>query len=314
MPSLRSAASFSRQRPRSHENRPKASSGRSVCGTSGGGSVGKGCVGDATSPGTSEAGTGRSSTGKTGSPVSRCSTNRWPGLRGLHHDGDLAPVAHERGEHRLRGHVVVPEVVVHGLELPDQLARARAQRHHRVRVAVVAEPHAAVVVGARRAGRHEHEVARGVVGEDRPGVRRAGERCALARPLRVRGIVAAARDRIPDPDAARPCARRSRARCPSPRSRGCCRRSRSRRSRDRRPRSAATRWCSPRAGPRRCLPSARPRRRGRSPRRACRSRRRARRGATRRWPRRCAGGSGAPAGAAASSHCATPREVYSEYS
>ena len=102
-------------------------------------------------------------------------------LRRLKHDaGTRRPSRVTVDERRRRRVVVVPEVVVHGLEVPHDLARRRAQRDDGVRVAVVAEPLAAVVVGARAAGGDEHEVARGVGGDHRPRVRRAGA-CAICR-------------------------------------------------------------------------------------------------------------------------------------
>ncbi len=45
-----------------------------------------------------------------------------------------APSTRQVHQHRLRGHVVVPQVVMHGLEDPAHLARGEVQRHHRRRV------------------------------------------------------------------------------------------------------------------------------------------------------------------------------------
>ena len=161
------------QSQRSTPKSPYASSGETECGTSGGGRVGNGCVGDSTSSGTPSCGTGRSSTGKTGTPVSRCRTKSIPIFVAWIDDRNLAVRPRNRREERLRRDVVVPDVVVHGLEAPDELAGRSAQREHGaaelVHLAVVAAP----VVEHRVAGRDEHEAARLVDGEGRPGVRGA---------------------------------------------------------------------------------------------------------------------------------------------
>src|SRR5439155_19197562 len=69
-----------------------------------------------------------------------------------------ASIAHQRREQRRRRRVVVPEIVMDQLEAPRDLARRRAQRDDRVRPFVVAGALTAEVVGARTAGRHEHEM------------------------------------------------------------------------------------------------------------------------------------------------------------
>ena len=102
--------------------------------------------------------------------------NRWPVLEATPTAGNgpavLAPVEQDRR----RGDVVVPEIVMNGLEVPDARPGVRPQRDDRVRKQVVAEPLAAEVVVARAARRHEHEIARRIGDDHRPGVGAA--RCA----------------------------------------------------------------------------------------------------------------------------------------
>ena len=93
-------------------------------------------------------------------------------------------VARDRHQRGLGRHVVVPEIVVHDLEVPDDLAGGAAQRDHGVRVAVRADALAAVVVRARAAGRQEHEAALDVHGHHRPDVGGAGPAPAVPRPRR----------------------------------------------------------------------------------------------------------------------------------
>ena len=111
-----------------------------------------GWVGEACSPGIVLEGTFRSSTGKIGTPVSLCRTNNMPGLRSLHNRWNGFAVARHRNQRRRRGVVVIPEIVVNGLEVPYNAAGGRPERHDRVRIAVVAGTKRAVVVGgcARR--------------------------------------------------------------------------------------------------------------------------------------------------------------------
>src|SRR5207249_7183074 len=48
---------------------------------------------------------------------------------------------------RLRGHVIVPEIVMHYLKAPDNLAGCSAQSDHGISMRVVARPRAAVELG-----------------------------------------------------------------------------------------------------------------------------------------------------------------------
>jgi hypothetical protein len=121
----------------------------------GSGQVGNGWVGEACSPGTSEAGTGRSSIGQTGSPVRRSKANTKPCLVGLHHRRDRLAVLGDGHQLGSVGQVVVPQVVVNDLEVPQPLAGARVEREQRVAEQVVARPVAAVEIEPRRSGRDE---------------------------------------------------------------------------------------------------------------------------------------------------------------
>ena len=62
-------------------------------------------------------------------------------------------------QRRRRRHVRVPEIVVHGLEVPLVLARLGIHRDHRVRVQVAAGAIAAPVVGGRPGDRHVEDAA-----------------------------------------------------------------------------------------------------------------------------------------------------------
>jgi hypothetical protein len=86
----------------------------------------------------------------------------------LDHDGERAAVARELGERRLGRDVVVPEIVVHDLEVPDDGPGAPAQRDHRVRVATSSP--SPDYYGGERPGsnRYEGEVALRVDRERRP--------------------------------------------------------------------------------------------------------------------------------------------------
>ena len=153
---------------------PKASSGRMRLGASGGGATGNGWVGESTSPGAPPCGTGRSSTGMTGAPVSRSSVKSSPCLVGCSTAGRRLSLPGDHGQRRLGGIVVVPDVVVDGLERPDHLAGLDVQRDDGIGVAVVAGAQAAPEVGAGAGGRQEDEAARLVDRHRRPDVGRAG--------------------------------------------------------------------------------------------------------------------------------------------
>ena len=86
-------------------------------------------------------------------------------LARLRHDVDIAAVVPDRQQLRRGRQVVVPQVVMHGLEVPDPLAGLRVERDHAVGIEVRAMTVAAVEVVARRPGRDEDDAACLVDGE-----------------------------------------------------------------------------------------------------------------------------------------------------
>ena len=71
------------------------------------------------------------------------------GLGGLQHHGNPNASLHHFSERGRRRVVVVPDVVMHGLEVPRHLARLGAERDDRIGVAIVTGSEAAEVVGGR---------------------------------------------------------------------------------------------------------------------------------------------------------------------
>ena len=100
-------------------------------------------------------------------------------------DGVDLPAVHVDGQQRRGGgQVVVPEAVLHGLEVPDPLAGAGVEADDGLREEVVAEAVSAVVVVARRPDRADRRVRvrrRGTSAPRRscgpPGPRRRPPRC-----------------------------------------------------------------------------------------------------------------------------------------
>ena len=134
-------------------------------------------------------------------------------LRDLRQRFDRATVDGDVDQDGRGRQVVVEQVVVHGLEMPDALAGLRVQRDDGAAVEVVAEPVAAVHVVRDAARRHVDEAELVVGAERRPDV--AGARV----PPRLRLPKWPSRDRPraargSTPSAPRPCARRTRARKP----------------------------------------------------------------------------------------------------
>ena len=85
----------------------------------------------------------------------------------LHDRANRLAVHRQVDEDRVRGHVVVPDVVVHELLVPDHLAGLDVEADQRVRVQVVAGTMAAVHVVGRRFDAQVH-VAQLRVGGERP--------------------------------------------------------------------------------------------------------------------------------------------------
>lgn len=88
-----------------------------------------------------------------------------------HRPAVLVRIVHQR---RLRADVVIPHVLVHGLERPTLLAAGRVQRDHRARDRVLlGRTQRAVVVGGGIAHRHVDQAQRVVADHRAPRVRRA---------------------------------------------------------------------------------------------------------------------------------------------
>ena len=114
---------------------------------------------------------------------------------GLARQGDgvdaLAVVA-DGHQLRRRHVVVIPQVVMDRLEVPEPLSRARIERDQAVREEVLAEPIATIEVVGRRSGRHVHDPALVV---DREGAPVVGAADVLVRLLRPRVVAELSRPR-----------------------------------------------------------------------------------------------------------------------
>ena len=199
MPSERSDLIFSRHALRSQNVKPQASSGVNVVGTSGSGLTGNGCVGDSHSPGKPPCGTGRSTIGNNGLPLVRSKTNTKPCLVFCTTAGIFWSATLQLGEQRRRGDVVIPDVVVHRLEMPDGLASRGIERDQRARVEVVALAHAAEEVGRGRAHGRVDDAARLVGHHGGPDVGGAGRKRAAFEPRRKSRIGRIAGNRVEPP-------------------------------------------------------------------------------------------------------------------
>ena len=93
-------------------------------------------------------------------------------LGGLDEGGYGAPLCREIKESGLGGHIVIPDVVMHGLEIPHRFARLRGKRHHGTRVVVEAVALGPEIVRGCIARRHENQAPLGIGGKDGPGIRR----------------------------------------------------------------------------------------------------------------------------------------------
>src|SRR5579864_6130074 len=82
-------------------------------------------------------------------------------------------VSHHGYQVRGRGKVAIPEIVLHGLKMPDALAGRGLQSDQRVGEQIVAQTVGSVEIEGRRAGRHEDQAALFIHAHARPVVRRA---------------------------------------------------------------------------------------------------------------------------------------------
>ena len=149
---------------------------RDALSANGGGLVGNGCVGDVSSPGTSLGGTGRSSIGQTGFAGDAIEHEHEALLRQLDDGVDpscrpTVSVTRFGGD----GRVVVPQAVMHDLEMPLALAGRRVEADERFAEQVLARPAAAVLVVARRLDRQVEQPARARRASSAP--RRSCGRC-----------------------------------------------------------------------------------------------------------------------------------------
>ena len=137
---------------------------------SGGGLAGMGCVGQDASPGTSLCGMGRSSTGNTGTPFLRSRMKTRPIFVTSTRAGFVSATldCNQRGR---SGWIVVPDIVVDQLEVPQKSAGPGVQRDYRIAIQIFTFAIAAVEVVSRRADREEHCTGLSVYRKPRPHIR-----------------------------------------------------------------------------------------------------------------------------------------------
>ena len=93
-----------------------------------------------------------------------------PLLGRLDHDVTHALAGFDTRQRRLRRQVVVPDVVMHGLERPGEFTGLALERDHGIGMRVVAGPLAAPEIRARRGRRQEHEPALVIGRHRRPDI------------------------------------------------------------------------------------------------------------------------------------------------
>ena len=152
------------------------------CRANAGGFVGTGCVGQDCSPGTSLLGTGRSSIGHSGSPVTRSNTNTKPDLVGLSDNIDhLSVVPHRQQLGSGRG-IVIPQIVMHRLKMPEPFAGAQIEREQAIAEEIRSHAVRAVPVVGRRSQREVADGALLVDGDLTPGIDAADVFPGVGRP------------------------------------------------------------------------------------------------------------------------------------
>lgn len=80
----------------------------------------------------------------------------------------------EIDERRLRGEVVIPQVVMNALKVPHDFSGGSAQSDNGIGVAVVTGTQAGVEIRAGAARGNKNEITRGIGAEERPRVAGAG--------------------------------------------------------------------------------------------------------------------------------------------
>ena len=156
-----------------------------VCRANGGGTVGYGCVGHACSPGMLLFGTGRSSIGPQRFAGDAIEHEEETLLGGLCDGVDRLAVVANRDQLWRGIVVVVPQIVVHHLKMPQRLSGACIQREQAVAEQVAADAIGAVVVIGGRAG---GEVGDAALFVDRDLAPRVGAARIFPRVLRPRVV------------------------------------------------------------------------------------------------------------------------------
>ena len=122
-------------------------------------------------------------------------------LGNLRHAGPPAPHAGNLKQHRLRGHIVIPDIPVHRLKTPGHLPGAGRKRHHRTAVVIQAAADGVEEIRRGIAGGRKDQPARGVSRENGPHIRRArgkALRAGLLHPLAL-ALAPTGRHGIPRP-------------------------------------------------------------------------------------------------------------------
>src|SRR5260221_2718844 len=119
-------------------------------------------------------------------------------LAGLRDGIDPLSVAGNGDEARGGGEIAVPEVVPHGLEMPDPVSSGGVEGEERVREEVVAEAIGSVEIRGRGSRRHVDDPPRLVHGHARPVVGAAAVRPGVPGP-RLVARLARMRDRVEGP-------------------------------------------------------------------------------------------------------------------
>jgi hypothetical protein len=121
-----------------------------------------------------------------------------PHLRALNHHVALAVVEIQRRERRLRGHIVVPDIVVDRLVCPRNFAALGLQRDDRVRMRVCSGSQSTKKIRTRTRGGKEHKPAALVCRHRRPHIRMTHVLPGIA-PRRSRRIGWVTRNGVPKP-------------------------------------------------------------------------------------------------------------------
>ena len=144
--------------------------------SNGGGLVGNGCVAAVRSPGVSDVGTGRSSIGHTGRPVARSKTNAKACFVSCTTALILRPPTVMSARIGAAGKIVVPQVVMDDLVVPDAFARRAVHGDESVAEQIVAQTMSAIHVIGRTRQRKIREPQFLVGADQRPEIRLAGSR------------------------------------------------------------------------------------------------------------------------------------------